>query len=382
MFHVKHSSDRQDNDKAAGLDAIGLGVETGGQHLVVDDLPLESAHGLKRLLLAAALDGLDGGLCLGDQDGPTLGPVTGDVQDESGPLTGRGVHRQPGQLLQCVQDLAVRADETARNPALVGVDDRDRGPVAVDVDIQVAVEVANVKKGLQEVSGDLPFLLEQVSGRSPAGPAGRGSRALGCVAIPVHSRAARVLVALVLGLGVLSVHVLIDGRSCRPIGVGVIVVRDLDLLDGDRLDAGLELAVNSEWRLGNDVSGFLVGLAHAVSPSGSGLSGLGASWVVGFWAAGGADLPPRVRSSSPGTCRSGACRLRRSGVGAIGVDALAARRTVLALLARARAGALGSFLALGLLPLATGRLLGRTVAVVEADGLGGKALDGDLLDRL
>ena len=83
-------------------------------------------------------------------------PEAGDVEHQPGALAGLAVDRQPGQLLQRLQHLAVVADELRQ----LGPDDRDRGTVTVDVHVQVAVEVRDVQQLLEVVGGDVALLLQ------------------------------------------------------------------------------------------------------------------------------------------------------------------------------------------------------------------------------
>ncbi len=62
------------------------------------------------------------------------------------------MHCQPSELLQCVQHLTLAADELVQvSPA---VDAHDRA-VALDVQIDIAVEVQQVQQLLEIVAGDL-----------------------------------------------------------------------------------------------------------------------------------------------------------------------------------------------------------------------------------
>src|SRR6478752_6444076 len=152
---TRRRSGRQDDDVAVRLDALGLGHEPGGRDLVVDDLALEGRHRLERGLLARGLDLLDRRLGEVDEGGATLGPVAGDVEHEAAALTGLDLDREARQLLESLEHLAPGPDETARHASVLGVDDRDGGAVAVDVHVDVTVEVGDVEQRLEEVGGDL-----------------------------------------------------------------------------------------------------------------------------------------------------------------------------------------------------------------------------------
>ena len=116
------------------LGTLGLGDEPGGRNLVVHDLALESGHRVQRALRAGVADLRNGGLGELDQRGSTLGPVPGDVEHESAALAGLGLDGEPGELLEGLEHLALGADETPRDTALVRVDDGNGCPVDVNVE--------------------------------------------------------------------------------------------------------------------------------------------------------------------------------------------------------------------------------------------------------
>ncbi len=64
------------------------------------------------------------------------------------------------------------ADEATRDAALLGVDDGHSRTVAVDIDVEVTVEVGDVEQGLEEVSRDLALALELTNAAASARPAG------------------------------------------------------------------------------------------------------------------------------------------------------------------------------------------------------------------
>src|ERR1039457_4537407 len=87
---------------------------------------------------------------------PAPTPVPPDIQHDPGPHAGLPVDRQPGQLLQCFEHLAARADQLLqRRP-----DHRDKRPVSFHVHVDVTVEVGHVEQALDVVRGDLALLLE------------------------------------------------------------------------------------------------------------------------------------------------------------------------------------------------------------------------------
>ena len=91
-----------------------------------------------------------------DQPLALLRPEAGDVQHQPRPITRLAVDRQPGQLLESVEHLAVATHQLLQ----VRPHDRDRGTVALDVDVQVAVEIGDVEQLLEIVGGNVAFLLE------------------------------------------------------------------------------------------------------------------------------------------------------------------------------------------------------------------------------
>ena len=75
-----------------------------------------------------------------------------DVEHQPAPLTRLLVHRQPGQLLQRVEHLALAADQLVQVAAAVDAHDR---AVTLDVQIDVAVEIQQIQQLLEVVAGDL-----------------------------------------------------------------------------------------------------------------------------------------------------------------------------------------------------------------------------------
>ena len=116
--------------------------------------------GVERLLLARGLDLVDRHPSQLDECLATLGAVAGDVEHQPAALTGLDLHGQPGELLQGLEHLAVLAHQPAGHAALVGVDDGHGCPVAVDVDVEVTVEVGDVEERLEEVGRDLALPLQ------------------------------------------------------------------------------------------------------------------------------------------------------------------------------------------------------------------------------
>ena len=68
----------------------------------------------------------------------------------------RSVHGQPGELLEGVEHLSVTADQMVE----IAADDLDRSTVAIDVHVDVTVQIGDVEETLEEVSGDVALVLE------------------------------------------------------------------------------------------------------------------------------------------------------------------------------------------------------------------------------
>ena len=120
----------------------------------MDDLPFERVH-RRHLERFAAVANLPG--CRDThvgQLGATTRPVAGDVEHQSGPLPGLGRRGQPGELLQGIQDLPAFAHEFV-DVSLA--DDRHDGAFALDVEIDVTVEVQDVQQAFQVVACGVTF---------------------------------------------------------------------------------------------------------------------------------------------------------------------------------------------------------------------------------
>jgi hypothetical protein len=165
VTEVVTSRPRQDDDETAGLDALGLRSKASSKDLVVHDLPLEGRHGVHLDLLPALSHLSDDAASDVDDLRPATRSVAGDVEHEPTPLPGLGLHGKPRELLQRFEDLAIRPDETAWNPSVLGVDDRDGGAVTVDVDVDVPDDVRDVEQGLEEVRSDVTLRLQRVPAR-------------------------------------------------------------------------------------------------------------------------------------------------------------------------------------------------------------------------
>src|SRR6266851_464570 len=122
----------------------------------MDDLPLEGGHRIERL----------GGTCPADLfrgNAPDLGKfraaartVTANVEHQPRPQTRLPVYSEPGQLLERLEYLAPRTNEFLKGRS----DHRHDRPVAIDIHVDVTIQVCDVKQSLDVVSGYLPLLLE------------------------------------------------------------------------------------------------------------------------------------------------------------------------------------------------------------------------------
>src|SRR5699024_879227 len=148
---------RVDHDVTALAVPVGLRAQALALGDVVDDLALERVHRTQRHRRAGLLRLGDRGRRELLEARPVLGPEAADIEHQAGALTGAGLDRQARRLLQGVPQLALGPVETGE---LVGAADLDGGPVAVHVDVHVAVEVGDVQQLLEVVGGDVALLLE------------------------------------------------------------------------------------------------------------------------------------------------------------------------------------------------------------------------------
>ena len=86
----------------------------------------------------------------------TRGAEAGDVQHEAAALAGLPGDREPGELLEGIQDLAVGSDEIIE----VTPDDGDHRAIALDVHVDVPVEIGDVQQRLQVVGRDIALALK------------------------------------------------------------------------------------------------------------------------------------------------------------------------------------------------------------------------------
>jgi hypothetical protein len=120
------------------------------------DLPLEGIHRRQGLSLAAAPDLLGHARTKLAQVGPALRTEATDVEHQPSPAARLPVHCEPGQLLQSVKHLAAFADELVQRRA----DNRDDGAIALNIHVDVAVEVSDIKQTFDVVSRYLALELQ------------------------------------------------------------------------------------------------------------------------------------------------------------------------------------------------------------------------------
>jgi hypothetical protein len=110
------------------------------------------------------------GACLTGWPSSRTRAVAPDVEHQPAADAGLLHDREAGQLLQRLEGLAVRPYE--RVEALAH--DRDDGPAALHVHVDVAVHVGDVEQPLEVVAGDVALLHQQVG------------RRVGCGAVLAH----------------------------------------------------------------------------------------------------------------------------------------------------------------------------------------------------
>src|SRR5258707_11242363 len=120
------------------------------------DLPLEGIHRRQGLSLAAAPDLLGNARSKLTQVGPAPRTEATDVQHQPGPAAWLPVHCEAGQLLQSGKHLAAFADELVQRRA----DNRDDGAIALNIHVDVAVEVGDIKQTFDVVSRYLALELQ------------------------------------------------------------------------------------------------------------------------------------------------------------------------------------------------------------------------------
>src|SRR4051794_34111365 len=153
----RHVSVGQYDDAPLRLLAFALAVHAvHGSHRVVHHLALERRHRGQSLRLAAGGDAGGCGGAEGCQLHPTPGPIAGHVAHQAATYARSLLDRQSGEVLECLQGGTPFPDEDVQTLA----HDRYGRPAALDVEIQIAVEVENVQQFLEVVRGVFPLLLE------------------------------------------------------------------------------------------------------------------------------------------------------------------------------------------------------------------------------
>jgi len=82
--------------------------------------------------------------------------MPGDVEHQTASLTCLAIDREAGELLECLENLAVLADQVVQMAA----DDLDRRAITFDVHVDVSVKISDVEQSFEEVRGDIALLLE------------------------------------------------------------------------------------------------------------------------------------------------------------------------------------------------------------------------------
>src|SRR5690606_19139709 len=184
--------------------------------------------------------------------GATALAVPADVEHQAGAVARLAVHGQAGQLLQRLQDLAALADKLVQ----LGADDGDDRAVALDVHVDVAVEVTDVQQALDVVGGDVALSFERLDvDLGGVGLAQRGLLLRHVLGIKLALRGAAALAARLArrlvpddlrlrggpgdGLPVLLQLRLAAGRALAVLRTGGL---------GPRLRAGLRAARLWRWR--------------------------------------------------------------------------------------------------------------------------------------
>src|SRR5690242_15590869 len=132
----------KDDDTPLGLVALRLAAHAlDGSDRVVHNLTLERRHRGETLRTPAFAHSSGRRFTQRCQFAPTTRTVAADVEHEPATCPGLLMNSQPGELLQRVEHLTVRADELVQ----LGAHDRHDGSVSLDVEVEIAVHVADVE---------------------------------------------------------------------------------------------------------------------------------------------------------------------------------------------------------------------------------------------
>src|SRR5690606_11543232 len=143
---------RADYDPVVRLDAHRLALHARRRvDDVVDALALERGHGLEADRLTELLNPFRSVLGHGGERLATRRAETAHIEHQARRLAGLPKHRQPSQLLQCLQGRTSVADELVQSPA----NDLNDGPTTLHELIDVTVVVEDVEQALDVVRGDL-----------------------------------------------------------------------------------------------------------------------------------------------------------------------------------------------------------------------------------
>ena len=141
---------------------------------VVHDLALERRHGREPHPLPGLGAALGGAGADRGELGLAGGAPAADVEHEPRPHARLAHDREAGQLLHRLEHLPVLADEGVQAVA----DDRDDGPLALDVHVDVAVDVGDVEQPLEVVAGDVALADEEVLAGQVVGRRASAGRAV------------------------------------------------------------------------------------------------------------------------------------------------------------------------------------------------------------
>src|ERR1700722_3970163 len=148
-------SAKQNNDAARRLHALALTVHTvDGRHGVVHDLALELRHRRDLFPLPGLQHAARHLVAQCSQLLAAPPPPAADIEHQPTALTGLLMDGQPRQFLERVEHLPLASDQLGQ--VIPAVDAYHRA-VALDVEIDVPVEVQQIQQLFEVVAGDLAF---------------------------------------------------------------------------------------------------------------------------------------------------------------------------------------------------------------------------------
>ena len=149
-----------DDDATLGLGAFALTHHTiDRRDGIVDDLPFKRSHRVELLALTRIPDAFSYFPTEARQALATIRAPSSDVQHQAAPVTGCLLHREASQLLQCVEHLTLATYQLRQ--IVTAIDAHDRA-IAIDIQVDVAVEVQDVEELLEVVTGDLSLFDESI----------------------------------------------------------------------------------------------------------------------------------------------------------------------------------------------------------------------------